>query len=111
MTLLWLVGCALFDPTPLDAAVARIVASEPPCAGSRARIDVWRTPSGEVHRLYYHGDLMDCSHPPSIYFDAAGVELESVANEPVTDATRAHYEALHARHQASATKAETLYPF
>jgi hypothetical protein len=93
---------------PIDAALARIRADAPPCMGPFARVDVWRTTAdGSVHRLYFHGDLQSCSHPPSVWYDATGARLEAVANEPVTDANRARYDAIWARHTTGAEKAET----
>ena len=69
---------------------------------------MWRTPKGEVHRLFYHGS-MDCSHPPSVWFDPDGVELETVPLEPLTDDNRAHYDAIWTRHTSGAEKAELLW--
>ena len=98
-------------PPPDDAALLaplqRIRDAEPPCYGPSSRIDVWRTPKGEVHRLFYHGS-MDCSHPPSVWFDPDGKELETVPMEPVTGENRDHYEAIWARHTTGAEKAENV---
>jgi hypothetical protein len=93
---------------PVAQAVDRIRAATPPCLGKFARVDVWRTPEGGVHRLFYHGDR-SCSHPPSVWYDATGDELEQVPMEPVTDDNRAHYDAIWARHTTGATKSETLF--
>ncbi len=95
------------DPA-LAAALKHILADEPPCLGRFARVDVWRAPEGTVHRLFFHGD-MQCSHPPSVWYDPSGSRLEVVAEEPVTDANREHYAGIWARHTSGAEKAETLH--
>ena len=96
------------DDAALAAALARIRDAEPPCYGPMASVDVWRSTQGAVHRLYDHGSIMDCSHAPSVWFDPEGVELEAVANEPVTDTNRDHYDAIWARHTTGAEEAERL---
>jgi len=92
----------------LASAMEHILADEPPCMGRFARVEVWRTPKGDVHRLFFHGD-MQCSHPPSVWYDPSGSRLEVVAEEPVTEANREHYAAIWARHTTGAEKAETLH--
>lgn len=94
--------------SPLDAALERLRADPPRCAGPFSRVEVWRTAEGAVHRLYVHGDPMSCSHPPSHWYSPAGELLESVPMVPVTDDNRQHFTELRERHTTGAELAETL---
>jgi hypothetical protein len=66
---------------PSYAVMQKVCAS--PCAGSFAQVQVFRDAEGRVARLRYDGDLGSCSHPPRIYFDAAGEQTLAVAERPV----------------------------
>jgi hypothetical protein len=72
-------------PTPTDpgwSAVAKVCKSE--CATERSRITVFRAADGTAKRLRFDGDLERCSHPPRLYFDAAGRETLAIPEKPVT---------------------------
>ncbi len=88
-------------------AIARICATAP-CLGKLSTIEVWREKGGAVGRLYYSGDFRVCSHPPSVYYNAEGVELKPVANEPIVPGNRQFFEELHARHRSGLTMTDRI---
>lgn len=67
---------------PSEAAVRKICKTAP-CVGQFARLVVLRDADGKVGKIRFEGDLQSCSHPPWIYFDAAGVEVVTIPEEPV----------------------------
>ncbi len=71
------------DATDPSAEVLALVCASP-CAGPMARVRVFRDAEKKVGRLRFEGDLGTCSHPPHIYFDAAGKETLTVPERPVT---------------------------
>jgi hypothetical protein len=63
--------------------IVRKICKKAPCAGEFARLVVLRDAAGEVGKIRFEGDLQSCSHPPWIYFDANGVEVLTIPEEPV----------------------------
>jgi hypothetical protein len=83
---------------PVDPMIARICESAP-CSGRFARIQVWRTSSGEVGRYVYDGDIDGCSHPPRVFYDAQGEQSFAVPFEPIVPGSP-EAEALRAQQEA-----------
>jgi hypothetical protein len=48
------------------------------CAGTFARLETFHDAGGRLARIRFRGDFRRCSHPPAIYFDGAGRELDGV---------------------------------
>lgn len=94
------------DPSP--EVIAKVCAA--PCAGDFARIEVYRDDEGRVARLIFNGDLEDCSHPPQVYFDAAGEETATIPEEPIEPGSQRATELLAKRDAEleGLNKAETL---
>jgi hypothetical protein len=94
---------------PSEKAIRKICKSAP-CVGEFARLVVLRDADGNVGKIRFEGDLQSCSHPPWIYYDAAGVEVVTIPEEPVEPGSAREQE-LSAK-QASAlqglTEAEEL---
>lgn len=95
--------------TSLDAALARIKA-DAPCAGAFARVIVWKDADGQVARLEFRGDLSVCSHPPLVWYDAAGNRLEVVPEEPVVPGSERarHFADVRARHTDGHTESGSV---
>ncbi len=92
---------------PTAEVLARVCAS--PCAGPMARVHVYRDAEKNIGRLRFDGDLGTCSHPPQIYFDAAGAETLTVPERPVTGPEdAAELDAKKAPQYDGVTLAETL---
>lgn len=71
------------DPNAPDPAALEKVCGSP-CAGKFASVTVHRDASGKIGRFQFKGDLAVCSHPPHVYYDAAGVQTGTIAERPVT---------------------------
>lgn len=91
-----------------DAVLAKICAAAP-CVGPLGRVEVLRE-DGKIVGYQHLGDLGRCSHPPAVYFDAAGQELGAIPEEPVAPGSEEarHFEAERLRLSRGGTKAETL---
>ncbi|NUP08831.1 MAG: hypothetical protein HOW73_22520 [Polyangiaceae bacterium] len=63
--------------SPEDKAFVDKLCAESTCAGPRARLELWRTPKGELKRVLYDGDRDRCTHPPRFIFEASGKEHSS----------------------------------
>jgi hypothetical protein len=94
---------------PSDEVVRKICKAAP-CVGQFARLVVLRDADAKVGKIRFEGDLQSCSHPPWIYFDANGVEVVTIPEEPVEPGSPRQQEL--AAKQASAvhglTEAEVL---
>jgi len=52
------------------------------CPGPRS-IELWRNEQGEIGRVLFKGDLMQCSHVMHVWYDTAGNELFSASDRPI----------------------------
>ena len=57
-----------------EAVIAKVCAGA--CVGKFARITVLRDAEGKVARYRFDGDFAVCSHPPRVFFDTKGDEVE-----------------------------------
>ncbi len=90
-----------------EAVIAKVCAGA--CVGKFARITVLRDAEGKVARYRFDGDFAVCSHPPRVFFDTKGDEVETIPEQPVTSDEEA--KAFAKRQEdatAGATEAETL---
>lgn len=91
------------------ADVLAKICAKATCAGPFGRVEVLRKEGAIVGYLHF-GDLRRCSHPPAVYFDAAGEELGAIPEKPVapgSDEAR-HFEAERVRLSRGGVAAESL---
>jgi cytochrome c peroxidase len=67
--------------TPAEE-VLRIVCNAT-CGGAFAFVTPYRDAAGRLVRLELRGDIRRCSHPPTLFFDAAGDQTAVIPNRPV----------------------------
>jgi hypothetical protein len=86
------------------------ICREASCAGPFAKLELWRDASGGLGVVFFLGDLARCSHPPGIYFDAAGAVRWTVPMRPVVrgSAEHAELERKHAAEIEGLVRAESL---
>ena len=70
------------QPVPMN--VVRTICSASPCTGKLARVLVWRDAKGRVGAFEVRGDIERCSHPPTLFYDAAGKQTGVIPMKPVT---------------------------
>ncbi len=51
--------------------------------GDFASIQVYRSPSGDVHVLELRPDITKVSHPPTVFYDRDGAEVGAIPERPV----------------------------
>lgn len=91
------------------AEVLAKICARATCAGPFGRVEVLRKEGVIVGYLHF-GDIRRCSHPPAMYFDAAGEEVGAIPEKPVvpgSDEAR-HFEAERVRLSRGGTAAESL---
>ncbi len=70
---------------PVPPAVLSKACSDP-CAGEDGQLIVWRDQNGAPKILQAHGSPVNCSHPPTAYYDMDGHYVYGEAQTPVDEA-------------------------
>ena len=79
-----------------------------PCAGLSA-ITPWQDPAGELALLVYQGDLGQCAHRMTIWYDPTGSKLLALSDKPVyPEQAAAHGEQIAAL-QTGLTEGAPIY--
>jgi len=92
-----------------DRALYARICSATPCGGTFGQLQLFRDKDGNLARILARGDFRVCSHPPAVYLDAKGVELESIDDWLRIDNERVRTaEQFHERMTAGLTRAEEI---
>lgn len=97
-------------PEPVALPAVDAICKSAPCSGPMSTIEVWRTSKAAVGVYYHHGDIQRCSHPPSVFFDAAGKQLDAIPMQPVEpgSAEAQRFQSIRERHTRDLTLAERV---
>lgn len=109
MTVAFVSAATAQSVTSADRALYARICIAVPCAGSFGRLQLYRDKDGRLVRIRARGDFRKCSHPPAVYFDEKGTELESVDDWLRIDKENVRTaEQFHARMTAGLTRAEEI---
>jgi hypothetical protein len=110
MTVAFVPVVAIAQPeTTADRAFYAAICISIPCGGTFGSLQLFRDKDGRLVRILARGDFRRCSHPPAVYFDAKGTELDSVDDWLRIDTEKVRTAGeFHARMTAGLTRAEEI---
>jgi hypothetical protein len=97
--------------TAASTELVKKICATATCAGPMARVTVFRDKTGAVRSLELDGDIRRCSHPPTLFFDASGNQVDAIPMKPVVPGSdeAKHFAAIRERHTRGLDGRETCF--